>query len=238
MIEDPTLPAELISAFSETARRLYVSEDLDETLWRITSAAAQTVPHCEVASISLLEADGSIVTRAPTDPLADRLDQVQYEAGEGPCLDAIGTTPLAYTPDTTSDERWPRFSARAREEYGVASILSCRLGVRSEGERTLGALNLYARHASAFTEADMLLTVLLGSSAAVATHAALNQSNLRKALESRDVIGQAKGILMARQGISADEAFEILRHASQRTNIKLRDLAEQIASRRGQEADA
>lgn len=237
MSDGPMVPADVVRAFSETARRLYVSEDLDETLGRITASAVETIPACDVASISLVEPSGAITTRAPTDALADRLDEVQYETGEGPCLDAIGTTALAYAPDTTGDDRWPRFSARAREEHGVASILSCRLDVRDETERTLGALNLYARHASAFTEADMRMMILFAANAAVVAHAALNQWNLRKALDSRDVIGQAKGILMARQNVSADEAFEMLRHASQRTNIKLRDLAEQIAARNGSGVD-
>jgi GAF domain-containing protein len=224
----------VVAAFAETARRLYVSEDLDETLARITATVVEVIPACEVASVSLLEPEG-ITTRAPTGPIAAHLDDVQYELGEGPCLEAATSERLfVYTPDSAHDRRWPRFSSRVAESGGVGSMMSCRLSVLADRERTLGSINMYALRPEAFSEEDQLLGLLLAAHAGVVVDAAARNAQLQRAMASRDTIGQAKGILMERHKITADEAFEQLRAGSQRLNVKLHALAARL-TRTGEE---
>jgi hypothetical protein len=223
------LRPDLLSAFADTARSLYASEDLNETLERITGAALDVIGGCAMASVSVL--DGTrVFTRAATDPVADRADALQYTLGEGPCLDAARTARLVHTPDTANDRRWPQFAPRVAAELAVGSMLSCRLSVLTDRERVVGSLNLYGAQAQAFSEQDVGVALLLGVHAGAVAAAALDQANMREAIQSRDVIGQAKGILMERFKVTADEAFERLRQSSQSMNVKLRNLAENLTA--------
>ncbi len=231
-----SLPAAMLQAFAETTRLLYVSEDLDETLLRVTTLATQTIEGCEVASLTMKEGSG-LVTRAATGDLAVTCDRIQYEEGEGPCLDAALHEGLVHTRDKASDDRWPRFSRRVSEEAGAGGMLSCQISVGDvKGSRALGGLNMYATRPDAYSDADQLLATLYAAHAAVIIDAARREVQLREAMASRDVIGQAKGILMAQDGVTADDAFSQLRLASQRLNVKLRDLASEVVSRRQGEA--
>jgi hypothetical protein len=230
MIDLPTgtvLGPDVVRAFADTAQSLYASEDLDHTLRRITDAALHLVNGCETASVSVIGPVG-ITARAATDRIAQRADDIQFSLGEGPSLDAASTTRLVYSPDTSNDQRWPRFGARVASDLGICSILSCRLSVLADRERILGALNLYGAVPGAFTEEDLGAALLLGVHAGAVVAASLDHAHLREALQSRDVIGQAKGILMERFKVTADDAFNRLRFASQRMNVKLRDLAREL----------
>ena len=226
------LPPAVLQAFVETTRHLYVSEDLDETLLRATSLATQAIEGCAVASLTMKEGP-RLVTRAPTGQLAVTCDEIQYDEGEGPCVDAARHERLVHARDTADDARWPRFSRRVSEEVGGGGVLSCQLAVvDARGTRAFGGLNMYATRPDAFTEADRLLATLYAAHVAVVVDAARREVQLREAIASRDVIGQAKGILMAQGGVTADDAFSQLRLASQRLNVKLRDLAGEVVSRR------
>jgi GAF domain-containing protein len=222
------VPEELSRRLREVAQHVQAGDSLDPALERLTWLATEVVGACDVASVSLLDR-GRIVTRAATHPDAVQYDLVQYETGEGPCLEtAVGADRL-YTADLASDHRWPRFTRRVAEECGVGSLLACRL-VRLDGTgEGAGALNLYARRPHAFTPDDEYVGVLLAAQTGVLVDAARTQADLRRALESRDVIGQAKGILMAERDLTESEAFEHLVEVSQRFNIKLRDLARMLA---------
>lgn len=156
------------------------------------------------------------------------MDAVQYETDQGPCLDAIREHETFKTDDLAKEDRWPKFSSRAAEETGVASMLSFRLFAEAD---TMGALNLYSKQRGAFDEEALAVGSVFATHAAVALAGAQHDEQMEKALRGRDVIGQAKGILMAQQHVTADEAFDILRRASQSMNIKLRELAERVASR-------
>ncbi len=217
---------DLIEGFAETARRLYASEDLDETLGRIADAALRSVPACDMASVSVLE-DGHINTHAATDTRARLADEVQYQLGEGPCLDAAHRTTLVFTPDLRSDPRWPNFGPRVADQLAVSSLISCRLSTAADRERIVGSLNLYGGDRR-FTEEDCGVAMLLGIHASAVVSASLEKQQLRAAINSRDVIGQAKGILMERCKVTPDQAFDQLRMASQRMNVKLRELAARI----------
>jgi GAF domain-containing protein len=218
----------LIEAFSEIAQHVYASEDHDDSLRRITETATAVIHGCEAASLSLLERHGP-VTRASTAPLATDGDQIQYDEGEGPCLDATMQERWLYTPDVATDRRWPRSSTRLGSELGVGSMISCRLTLDAAPLHTLGGLNLYSTSPDAFAEDDQMLAILLASLGAVVVDASRQQAHLRAAIESRQVIGEAVGIVRSQSKVSSEEAFAMLSKASQRMNVKLRDLAERIA---------
>jgi hypothetical protein len=222
-------PTGLIRAFLETAQHLYATEDLDETALRLTTSATQTIDGCDFASLSVVER-GGLVTRGATDPLADKGDAIQYETGEGPCVHAAQKSTVMYTPNMADDHRWPTFSRRVANELGVGSLLSCRLALDASPDRTLGALNLYSRRMNAYDDDDRTMALLFAAVAGIVLDAGRRQHQLREAMGSREVIGQAMGILMAQSGVTSEQAFDHLRAASQRLNIKLRDLAARIAA--------
>lgn len=226
----------LAARFAEVASVLFGSGDLDQVLARIVSAAVEVVDGVDVASITLLSVHGRISTPVASDPLARRLDELQYESGEGPCLE-IGLDPAQaylWVSDLAHHPRWPVFATMASAQ-GMHSVLSVGLFPHShapgsaEDRPRLGALNMYAREPRAFDHNARDVGLLLAAHASVALAGARTESQLREALDSRDVIGQAKGILMARRNLTAEQAFDVLRRTSQRLNIRLRDVAERIA---------
>ncbi|MGH9230978.1 MAG: GAF and ANTAR domain-containing protein [Acidimicrobiales bacterium] len=220
-------PIDLAQAFADVARALLAEDDLEATLERITQLAVETVKGCEHAGVSLIEGR-RIRTPAASDEVARQVDAIQYEVDEGPCLDAMREHESFKIDDLPAQKRWPTFCRRATDEAGVAAMMSYRL---FDDEDTMGALNLYSRQAGAFDDEAFAMGSVFATHAAVALAGAQNEEEMRRALETRDVIGQAKGILMAQQGVSADQAFHILRRASQRMNVKLREVAERLASR-------
>ncbi|MDQ1627905.1 MAG: hypothetical protein QOI54_1649 [Actinomycetota bacterium] len=226
----------LVEEFADIARHFHTYEDFHGSLARITATARDAIGGCQSASISLLTKDGP-VTHGATDELADRGDQIQYEEGEGPCLDAAMEERWVYTADLDLEPRWPRSAARLTRDVGARSMFSCRLALDASADRTLGGLNLYATTPNAFTTKDQMLAILLSSLGAVVIDAARQQEHLRAAIASRQVIGEAIGILRAQSSLNSQQAFQMLSRASQRTNIKLRELAQQIAdgSRTGRE---
>jgi GAF domain-containing protein len=219
----------LIQAFSEIAQHVQPSEDPEESMQRITETARDAIHGCDSASLSMLTPDGA-TTRAATDRLARDGDQIQYDEREGPCLDAAMKERWVYVPNVREDSRWPRSSTRLAVEVGAASMISCRLTLDAAPNHTLGGMNLYSRVQNGFTEEDQMLAILLASLGAVVVDASLQQAHLRAAIESRQVIGEAIGIIRAQSRyLGSDEAFAMLAKASQRMNIKLRELAKRIA---------
>lgn len=211
--------------FAELARSLLAQGDVQQTLQKIVDLAVETVRGCEHAGISFLHA-GTFSTPAASDEVPLRVDAIQYETGEGPCLDAIREQEVFRTGDLRSEPRWPLFSARAQRETGITSMLCFRLFVAAD---ILGALNLYAETVDAFDDEARAAGSVFAAHAAIALSTALHDEQMDEALASRDVIGQAKGILMAKEGVSAEVAFDMLRRASQGVNRKLRALAEDVA---------
>jgi GAF domain-containing protein len=227
---------EMASAFAGIARALFSVPTVRGTLQQIVDLAVVTVEGCDAAGISLWTGAG-VSTLVSSDRVALEIDTVQYETGEGPCLDVITKEATVYVEDLAGDARWPSFGPRAAA-VGMRSLLSCRL---SAG-RTLGALNLYARRPGAYDVTDRAKALIFAAHAGVALGAAealedantaLSREihrveNLRGALASREVIGQAEGILIERERITADQAFAVLRRASQQLNIKLREVAQYV----------
>lgn len=218
--------SDLADTFASVARALRAEGSVQATMQRMVDLAVETIEGCDHAGISYVDGR-SISTPAASDDVPVQVDAIQYEVDEGPCLDAIREHEVFESGDLSQESRWPRFSLRAAEEAGVASMLSFRLFIE---ESTLGALNLYSKATAAFDEEDRAVGAVFAAHGAVALSAALKQHQLEEALASRDVIGQAKGIIMARQGVTADQAFDILRRGSQRLNVKLREVAQRVAA--------
>jgi hypothetical protein len=183
-----------------------------------------------------MRSNGRPVTVACSDPVAARIDEVQYQLDDGPCLQAMRDGHMVRIEDTarsTGEARWPEFEARAASD-GIRSCLALPL---NSGGKSVGALNLYARTASAFgaTEARRAENFAENASGALALATRLASDatlieQLRSSLTSRTVIDQALGIIMAREECTQTRAFAILRTASQNSNIKLRDVATAIVT--------
>jgi GAF domain-containing protein len=159
--------------------------------------------------------------QVPTSALVAELDQLQTELDEGPCLSALREHHTVHIDDMSAETRWPGF-ARAARQRGVLSLMSFQLFIHSEN---LGALNLYGDQPGGFSEESVLVGGVLAQHAAVAMIGAANVTQSQDALATRDIIGQAKGMLMQRQKLSGVQAFGLLIRASQQTNMKLVDIA-------------
>jgi GAF domain-containing protein len=225
-----TDPEDLATAVRALSRLLLAEETLEDTLQRVASLACRTLSPCDLASVTMVT-DGRPSTPVQTDPEANELDRAQYRSRRGPCLQAYRVGRVVRRSIADGGPGWPEFAAEA-EKRSVRSVLSVPLVA---SDRPLGALNLYSKTAESYSEADEETALLFSEQAAVAcanaevywrTYALTE--HLREALESRDVIGQAKGILMARRGCTPDAAFEALRGVSQHRNVKLRQIAEQV----------
>ncbi|HWI02513.1 MAG TPA: GAF and ANTAR domain-containing protein [Acidimicrobiales bacterium] len=203
-------------------------DNMSEALEKIVQLAVEHLDACEFAGISFVESR-KITSPASSNDVPRVLDKIQSDTGEGPCIDAIKEHEVFQTGDLSKEDRWPNFSTRGHEETGVTSILSIRLFVE---EDTMGALNLYSSAPDAFDDSDVALATVFAVHASVAMSAARRQESLEQKAESRDVIGRAKGILSARSGVSDDEAFAMLKAASQRMNVKLRDIAQTITEQK------
>jgi GAF domain-containing protein len=217
---------DLAVTLSLVARSLQDESSVQGTLDAIASAAVDTVPGARYAGLMLVRARRHIDTRAGTDDVVQLVDQAQFDTGEGPCLSAIFDQRTVRVANMSAEPRWPRFAARAIA-LGVRSMLSFQLFVEHDN---LGALNLYADSADAFTDESEHVGLLFAAHAAVAMSDAQRLEQLDRAAEVRDLIGQAKGILMERHKLTAIQAFEALVRASQRTNTKLVDVARHLAN--------
>jgi hypothetical protein len=227
-------PTRLAMAFADLAEQLYDADSFDDVLLRIAEAAVSTVAGCRMASVTLVDPSG-YRTAASTDSAATAVDQAQYQVHEGPCLDAVDA-PMVYA-QSFPDERWPTLASRPTES-GVQSVLSYRLATASSGAADLGdgSLNSYGVTPYAFNDTAQEIGLILAAHASVAARAVDERSTLRnlgrdlqQALLSREVIGQAKGILMERLKVTPEDAFDLLRRSSQRLNIKLREVARGLA---------
>ena len=220
-------PRDPRAAFAELSKIMLGEQQLSEALGRVAELAKQAIPGAAEVSVTLMQ-DGQVSSVVFTGSLAAHLDERQYEAGFGPCMDAAlsgGTVTIA---DTATDPTYPDFG-RAAARRGITHTLSIGLPV---ARQTIGALNIYGNDEGSFDEATQELATGFASYAAVAVanagvyaSTATLAQNLQRALESRAVIDQAKGVLMGRHGISADAAFEMLARESQSANRKLRDIA-------------
>src|ERR1700712_1434808 len=225
-------PVALNGALSELLELTGGEKDRPQVLQAVVEFAKRSVPGADETAITLIR-HNKAATAASTGGIAHALDELQYEAGYGPCLDAGRSNEMLHITDAATESRWPKYLPPARE-VGLASSMSLPLPVESY---LFGALNLYSTTPNAFpAEAVALCDVL-----AVHICAALSRAEavfeyqseieqLHRAMETRGVIEQAKGMLMAQRKCTATDAFTMLRTVSMNQNMKLVDLAATIVA--------
>ncbi|PFG33176.1 GAF and ANTAR domain-containing protein [Sanguibacter antarcticus] len=232
-IDEPGTPGlggdEVVRRVGVVARSLAEESGLQPMLDRTVEHAVQLLEGCHSAGISLVVARGRIETVALTDDLARRGDERQYELDEGPCLTAVRDAEIVWAPDLANDARWPRWAPWAVENLGVRSMLCIQLYTAVDKH---GALNLYSRDRDAFPLVDHPVATMFATVAAMSLKSARTTEELQSALHTRNIIGQAQGIIMERYSVGAEQAFSVLSRVSQETNMKLSVVATQVAAQR------
>lgn len=218
---------EVTAALADLGEVLLADEDLGRALQRSVEMLVQAVPGADLASVSVLRGDAA-ETVASSSERVWAIDSDQYAEGDGPCLEAARTGEVVRTGVEEAQQRWPGF-ARSARAAGVESYLACPLLI---DEKFAGSLNLYSDQPHGFADFDAALLRLYATAACAAIGNARRYARARevaaqleRALESRAVIDQAIGVLIARRQITAEEAFAEMSRQSQDTNVRLRDIA-------------
>lgn len=219
---------DLAQRMAELARSVASPKTVQEILEDVTSTAQELIPGADTAGVLLLVRGGQFESLATTSDMPHKLDELQVQFGEGPCIEAAVNDLIVRTDDFRHEHRWPKYSA-ACVEKGVLSGLSFKLYTSS---RTAGALNLFAYKPHAFTPTDETTGMILAAHAAAALLAGRQSEQLESALSTRDRIGQAKGIIMERYGVDDVRAFEMLKQLSQDSNTRLTEIALRVINTR------
>jgi GAF domain-containing protein len=220
-------PATLFRALAEV---VYTCDDFEETYTAICKAAPTLVSGCDHASLMLAGNGSRYQTVAASDDIAARVDELERELGDGPCVDAIEDEAAALEPSLLTPSRWPRLAARVIEETPVRAMAGFRLLV---DDHKVGALNLFSDTPGGFTEESVnegAVVTSFMSVALLAAHKKQAAASLRAGLESNREIGKAVGLMMAFHKVDDQAAFDMLRKASQDMNIKLAEVARQFVA--------
>jgi len=214
---------ESVALMRDVAASLRAHPEDADTLEIVTRLASDKLPKVDFASISVISADGTLKTFAPTDEVITQADSVQYELGEGPCIEAARSGKTVCTAHVGSDERWPGYGAKAAS-LGIAGQMAVHIyATRSSS----AALNLYSATEGAFEDSTHIVE-LFASQAAVALGFSRSIETLKAALGARNAIGLAIGMTMERYGLDEQRAFNFLVRVSQTSNVKLRVVAEEV----------
>jgi GAF domain-containing protein len=216
----------LADALAEAARAINRAESMADTLDAIVRATQLSVPSFDHVGISVVHSDGRIETLAATGPLVWEFDSLQYDLDEGPCVEAMRERPVVVAENIRHDQRWPCYAPEA-VKAGLRAQMAIQLYTHTE---TLGALNLYSTASDAIEPGALMAGEAFATHAAMALGHARKESQLTEALASRTVIGQATGILMERDMINHERAFQSLVRTSSTSNIKLRHVAAELVA--------
>ena len=209
--------------FAELSLTLHDVSSFDETVERVLEFAVKALS-CEYAGVILVHERSRVETVAATHPVVADLDQIQLQVGQGPDLEILSDRHGVLIRDVRTEQRWPAW-AREVAGRGIRSMLGTRMYTTTT---TIGSINFYDSKPNWFDEVDVDVAHMLGRHAAVALETARSEENLWKAIDARNLIGQAQGILMERFGIDAAQAFGVLRRYSQANNLKLNVVAERL----------
>ena len=225
----PTTPnsSELARVLGDLAVEMENQLDAESVLQTITAGAVAIIPAVRWAGISQIRGR-PIEARVPSDPLVASLDALQSELDEGPCITALREHHTVHIDDMSQHTQWPR-SAQAALKLGVRCSLSFQLFVQKDN---FGALNLYGGEAGVFDDDSFLYGEILAQHAAVAMAGSQATEQMHRAIASRDLTGQAKGIIMERFQVDAVQAFALLTRLSQESNTKLLDVAARVIETR------
>ena len=214
---------------AELARATALPRNVDEVLAGVTAATIEMIPSTDTCGVLLIGKGGKFESLFGTSDLVYKVDALQEHYGEGPCISAAVDELIVRTDDFAAEQRWPNYSP-AVAGLGVHSGLSFKLYT---GDSTAGALNLFSLRPNAFNGESEAIGAVLAAHAASAIVASRHGEQLQAALNTRDTIGQAKGVIMERFNVDAVRAFEMLRELSQTTNTRLIDIAQRVIDTRG-----
>lgn len=230
---DTDLPQadELAAVFARMSGLLLSSQTVDTALALITTLVTETIRESDGAGVTLLDDHGARITAAATDPVVGRLDGLQYELDEGPCLTAWERRTAVRVDDVTRENRWPRW-ASAASATGVRAVLSVPLVA---GEAVLGAMKVYSHRAGNYDNRDEQLMMMFAAHSAVLLDHVRSYEDairvsaaLRTSLRTRDLVNMAKGVLMARDGVDERTAFLLLSRTAEQDCRTLRHVAESV----------
>lgn len=199
--------------------------DTSAGLHELLDSGARHVAGCQYAGITLADKTKTVTNVVATHRYPMVLDAIQNQYGEGPCLSAAWRHHMMHVEDLNVEQRWPTYQQHALEETPIRSILSYELF--ADGG-SMAALNFYAEHPHAFSDESLEIGAVFATHIGLAWSMMRRQDQFRNALASRDIIGQAKGVVMERFNLDAIEAFELLSRLSQQSNTKLIDIARSL----------
>ena len=218
------------AVLAESLRKVAARKTPEESLRAVIAMAVGTAP-CDQASITMLGPGRTVETVASSDGRITKADMLQYEEDEGPCLDAVWTNGVFEVPDLAADARWPRWTARAAD-LGIGGLLAVHLYT----DTSLGALNLYSERPREYDELDVEVAKVVAAHVSVVLAHTRKTQDLWRTIDTRNLIGQAQGILMARYSLTPERAFAVLRRYSQARRTRLAAVAEEL-TRTGQLPD-
>ena len=214
--------------FKQLSRALATADDESVRLQMVVDSAPALVPGCDHAGLTL-NAAGGVATRVGSDDVVQRANELQFELGEGPCLNMRRDQDTLLSNDLSQDVRWPRWAKTVNADLGVHSMLS--LLVFTD-RQSYGALSLYASGGRDFDADDVAISQGLAGHLALIMATSREIDQLEAGMHSRTVIGQATGLVMGRFDVDADHAFDYLRRVSSNANTKIVDVAAMIVRTR------
>jgi GAF domain-containing protein len=215
---------------AELVQEMYSRPDTDSdtVIAELAEHAAVEIPGAQYAGVTVTRNAKHIDTPAATHKWPILLDEIQQRHREGPCLTAAWEERTIHVPDLETDGRFPLYRRDALEQTPIRSIMAFQMFIAGE---TMGALNVYAEQPNVFDQTSRDIGLVFAAHSSVAWNAARRDEQFKRALASRDVIGQAKGMVMERYGVDAVQAFEVLRKLSQDSNVPLVQVATELISK-------
>jgi len=217
-----------VSEFAGLLVDLHDDVDTDHMVQHIVDVAVSVID-CNAAGVMLVQGDKRIETAAFSDDSVKRADMLQLELHEGPCLSAMAGGDHFRIDNTTTDQRWPRWCPGVAE-FGIRSVISVWLA--NGDKKPVGSLLIYSHRIHAFDDEDVATARILGAHAAIAVRRLRRDEAVERAIDSRTLIGQAEGVIMAKYRVTPDQAFAALTRCSQASNRKLRDIATDVVRTR------
>jgi transcriptional regulator with GAF, ATPase, and Fis domain len=228
-VNDPAGVDATHTRIAELVQDLYARPDTDSetVIAELAENAAVEIPGAQYAGVTVTRNAKHIDTPAATHKWPILLDDIQQRHREGPCLTAAWEEKTIHVADLETDERFPLYRQDALEQTPIRSIFAFQLFIASE---TMGALNVYAEEPHAFGPETRVIGLIFAAHSSLAWNTARRDEQFQRALASRDIIGQAKGMVMERYGVNAVQAFEVLRKLSQDSNVPLIQIATELVA--------
>src|SRR5689334_1721223 len=216
---------------AELVQQLYSRSDADSdtVIAELAEHAAIEIPGAQYAGVTVTRNAKHIDTPAATHKWPILLDEIQQRHREGPCLTAAWEEKTIHVADLETDERFPMYRRDALEQTPIRSVMAFQMFIAGE---TMGALNIYAEEPNVFGQVSRDMGLIFAAHSSVAWNAARRDEQFKRALASRDTIGQAKGMIMERYGVDSVQAFEVLRKLSQDSNVPLLQVATELVANR------